>query len=159
MLHLIGTSIGALCVLLGLAGSILPVLPGPPLSFIGLFLLAVLNKFSPPLTSTVIIVMAAVTLSVTVLDYVIPVLGAKRYGTSKWGIGGSVVGVVAGLFYPPFGIIIGAFVGAVVGEWLARGRKLALKAGWGTFVGILSGMVLKMAVSAVIAYYFVRALL
>ena len=74
--------IGSILMLLGLAGSILPILPGPPLSFIGLFLLALLKHFSPPLTPTLVIILAIVTILVIVMDYIIPLLGAKKI----WGI-------------------------------------------------------------------------
>src|SRR4030043_608470 len=131
MLHVIGISIGALCVLLGLLGSVLPVLPGPPLSFIGLFLFALILNFSPPLTPTLIITMAIVTVAVTVADYFIPLIGAKKYGTSKWGIYGSIGGMIVGAFFSPFGMILGAFIGAVLVEWIvSRKEKQALKAGW-----------------------------
>jgi hypothetical protein len=152
--------IAGFLILLGLAGCILPFLPGPPLSFTGLLLLAVLKKFSPPLTSTLVIVMAIVMLGVTALDYFIPVLGARRYGASKWGIWGSVAGMLIGLFYPPFGMVFGAFLGAVAGEWLGRGGgREAWRAGWGAFVGILSGVILKLIASGLMTYYFVRALM
>jgi hypothetical protein len=145
--------------LLGIAGCVLPILPGPALSFFGLLLLALLNHFSPPLTPTLIAIMAALTLGVTVGDYVIPLWGAKRYGTSTWGIWGSVIGMVIGIFFSPFGMLLGAFVGAVIVEWFVqKERGKALKAGWGVFVGGLAGTALKLGVSGMMAYYFIRGL-
>ena len=159
MLDILLISVGALLMVLGLAGCILPVLPGPSLNFVGLLLLAVLQGFSPPLTSTLIIIMGVVTLLVTLLDYLIPVIGVKRYGASKWGVWGSVLGMLIGVFYPPLGMIIGAFVGAVAGEWLGSGGKgRPLRAGWGAFIGTLSGVILKLIASGMMTYYFVRAL-
>ena len=159
MLETIAIITGAFLILLGLAGCILPVLPGPPLSFIGLFLLALVKHFSAPLTPTVIILMAVITLAVTIGDYVIPLWGARRYGASKWGIWGSVAGMAIGLFFSPFGMILGALIGAVVTEWLVQKEKgQALRAGWGVFIGSLLGTVLKLGVSGMMAYYFVRGL-
>ena len=159
MLEGIAIGIGSILILLGLAGSILPVLPGPPLSFIGLFLLSLATHFSPPLTSTFVILMAMVTILVTVIDHVIPLIGAKRYGASKWGVWGSFVGMMIGIFWPPIGMLVGAFIGAVVTEWLIHKKNgEALRAGWGVVIGIFWGMVLKLGVSGMMAYYFIRAL-
>lgn len=160
MLEGIAIGISLILILLGLIGSVLPVLPGPPLSFLGLLVLAVFHHFAPPLTVTKVVVLAMITMAVLVLDYVIPLLTAKKYGASKWGIWGSVAGMVAGMFFPPLGIVLGAFIGAMAVEWLVnRQRRQALRAGWGVFVGSLLGTGVKLAVSGVMAYYFVSALL
>ena len=160
MLEGITIVIGSILMLLGLAGSILPILPGPPLSFIGLFLLALLKHFSPPLTPTLVIVLAIVTILVIVMDYVIPLLGAKKYGASKWGVWGSVLGMAIGIFWSPFAMLLGAFIGAVVVEWLVGKTKgEALRAGWGVVVGTLFATVLRLGVSGMMTYYFVLALI
>ncbi|HJX60138.1 MAG TPA: DUF456 domain-containing protein [Thermodesulfobacteriota bacterium] len=145
--------------LLGIAGCVLPILPGPVLSFLGLLLLALLKQFSPPLTPTLIIIMAILTVVVTIGDYLIPLWGAKRYGATKWGIWGSVIGMAIGIFFSPFGMLLGAFIGAVTVEWLVqKERGKALKAGWGVFIGSLAGTALKLGVSGMMAYYFIRGL-
>jgi hypothetical protein len=159
MLEGITIVIASILMLLGLAGSILPVLPGPPLSFIGLFLLALLRYFSPPLTTTFVITLAIVTILVIVMDYIIPLVGAKRYGASKWGVWGSVLGMAIGIFWSPFAMLVGAFVGAVVVEWLVHKKKReALRAGWGVVMGTLFATILRLGVSGMMTYYFVRAL-
>jgi len=159
MLEAVTIIIGSILVLLGLAGSILPILPGPPLGFIGLFLLALLRHFSPPLTPALIIILAVVTIFVVVMDYIIPLLGARRYGASKWAVWGSVLGMAIGIFLSPFAMLAGAFAGAVVVEWLAGKKKgEAFRAGWGVVMGALFATVLRLAVSGVMTYYFVRAL-
>ena len=159
MLETIAIITGSVFVLLGIVGCVLPILPGPVLSFLGLFLLALLKQFSPPLTPTLITIMALLTLGVTVGDYVIPLWGAKRYGATKWGIWGSVIGMAIGIFFSPFGMLLGAFIGAVTVEWLVQKEKSkALKAGWGVFIGSLAGMALKLGVSGMVAYYFIRGL-
>jgi len=160
LLYYIGLVIGSLLILLGLAGSVLPVLPGPTLSFIGLFLVALVRHFSPPLTPTLIIFMLIITMVVTVVDYFIPLIGAKKYGTSKWGIYGSIVGMIIGVFFSPLGMLLGALIGAVLVEWIvSRKEKQALKAGWGIFIGSIFGSILKLVVSGVMAYYFIIAVL
>lgn len=160
MLEGITIVISSILMLLGLAGSILPILPGPPLSFIGLFLLALLKHFSPPLTPTLVIVLAIVTILVIVMDYVIPLLGAKKYGASKWGVWGSVLGMAIGIFWSPFAMLLGAFIGAVVVEWLVwKTKGEALRAGWGVVVGTLFATVLRLGVSGMMTYYFVLALI
>ena len=159
MFEVMMITIGSILMVLGLAGSVLPILPGPPLSFIGFFLLALLKHFSPPLTPTLVIILAVVTVFVVVMDYIIPMLGAKRYGASKWGVWGSVLGMVVGIFWSPFGMLAGAFIGAVVAEWLVGKKKAeALKAGWGVVMGTLFATILRLGVSGIMTYYFVLAL-
>ena len=159
MLETIAIVIGSIFVLLGLAGCVLPILPGPLLGFVGVFLLALINHFSPPLTPTLMVVLAILTVIVTIGDYIIPLWGAKKYGTSKWGIWGSVAGMAIGLLFSPFGMFLGAVVGAVAVEWLVQKEKgKAFKAGWGVIVGSLLGAVLKLGVSGTMVYYFIRGL-
>jgi len=161
MLIIVAGVIGSILMVAGFAGCFLPVLPGPPLSFLGLLLLALVQRFAPPLTGTLIVIMAVVTVAVTALDYAIPSIGARRYGASQWGTWGSVAGMLIGIFFfPPFGMLIGAFVGAIAGELLVGKRgKAVFRAGQGILMGILAGVALKLAVSGVITYYFIRALL
>jgi len=160
MLEIIATTIASVLLLLGLAGCILPAVPGPPLGFAGLFLLALIRHFAPPLRPAVIILMGILTLIVSGLDHIIPLLGAKKYGTSKWGLWGSVAGMIIGVFFSPLGALFGALIGAVLGEYLVQRQiKQAIKAGWGVVVGTVIGAALKLGVSGMMAYYFVRALI
>lgn len=95
---------------------------------------------------------------ITILDYVVPVAGAKKYGASKLGVWGSIIGMLIGLiFFPPWGIFIGAFVGALAGELMARkeGKKV-LRAGWGVFVGNMVGIGLKMAYSGFVLFVYIK---
>jgi uncharacterized protein YqgC (DUF456 family) len=150
---------GSILMLLGLAGSILPILPGPPLSFIGIFILALLKHFSPPLTPTLVIILAIVAILVVVMDYITPLIGAKRYGASKWGVWGSVLGMAIGIFWSPFAMLVGAFIGAVVAELLVGKKKgEALRAGWGVVIGTLLATILRLGVSGMMTYYFILAL-
>ncbi len=151
-------AIGVLFIISGILGCVLPVLPGPPLSYIGLLFLHFTEKYQ--FSTRFLIIWAVVTVVVYLLDYAIPVWGTKRFGGSKRGIWGSIIGLVVGLFFfPPFGIIIGPFAGAVIGE-LSTGKDsgAALKSGFGSFAGFLIGVILKLTVSGMMAWYFVKEL-
>ncbi|MBC8181274.1 DUF456 domain-containing protein [candidate division KSB1 bacterium] len=160
MLLVIVTIIGIIFIISGLIGCIIPAVPGPPLSFVAILIVAMAKNFEEPLTSSMILIMAFITVVVTALDYIVPLAGAKKYGASKWGIWGSVGGMILGIvFFPPLGIIVGAFLGAVAVELLGgKQTKDALKAGWGVFVGTLLGTILKLTASFYMTYLFINAL-
>ncbi len=134
----------------GLLGCVLPAIPGPPLSYIALLLVQWAWK---PFGTTTLIVFAVITLVVTVLDYVIPVWGAKIFGATKQGIYGSIIGMLAGTFLTPVGMIAGLLIGAILGDMYA-GKKLsdAIGSGLGTFIGTLAGMAVKLIVSGIITF-------
>ena len=102
--------------------------------------------------------MAGLTIFVTLLDYIVPAAGAKKYGASKLGVWGSIIGMVTGFFFfPPWGIVIGAFLGALAGEVLVgKEGKKALRAGWGVFVGTMVGVGLKLALCGIVLFFYVR---
>jgi uncharacterized protein YqgC (DUF456 family) len=152
--------LGFIVLIAGLVGCVLPILPGPPLAYLALILLSIARGWET-FTPTVLIVLGAAAATVTVMDYLMPLITSKWKGASKAGIWGSIVGMIVGMvFFPPFGVIIGTFAGAVLGELLFSNRpEGALKAGWGVFLGTMLGFGLKLAVSGVIAVYFLRALL
>ncbi len=149
--------LGLLIAMVGLAGCILPVIPGPPFSFLALIILSWAKDWEP-FSSTFLIIMAGLTILLTILDYVVPVIGAKKYGASKLGLWGSIIGMLTGLFFfPPLGILIGAIVGALAGELIAgKEIKKALRAGWGVFVGNMLVIVLKLAFSGVILFFYAK---
>lgn len=151
--------IGLFSAILGIFGSILPVIPGPTLSFLSLILVSIAKEWVPFSTSFLIIAFC-LTLLVSVLDYLIPLAGAKKYGASKPGLWGSVLGMVAGLiFFPPAGIFIGAFLGALAGEFMAgKDGAAALKAGWGIMMGNLAAITLKLTFSGVIFFLVIQEL-
>ncbi|PKP02894.1 MAG: DUF456 domain-containing protein [Bacteroidetes bacterium HGW-Bacteroidetes-6] len=150
---LIWIIIGGLLIGVGLLGCFLPIIPGPPLSFAGLLLLQL--KTDPPFTTNYMLIWAGITVVVTILDYVIPVIGAKKFGASKAGIWGSMIGLIVGIFFAPFGIIVGPFIGALIGELIAGKRSgKAFKAAFGTFLGFILGTLLKLIASAYMAYEF-----
>src|SRR3990170_7249358 len=105
--------LGVILMLLGLAGSILPFLPGPPLSYVALLI----QQFqsSPPYTTEFLLTWAGITLVITGLDYVIPLYGTKKFGGTKYGMWGCVIGLIAGLWLCPVGLVLRPFVGAFFG--------------------------------------------
>lgn len=150
--------LGILFIISGILGCVLPVIPGPPLSYVGLLLLHFTEKYQ--FLPRFLIIWAIITAVVYALDYVIPAWGTKKFGGSKRGVWGSIIGLIVGLFFfPPFGIIIGPFAGAVIGE-LTSGKDsgAALKSGFGSFLGFLMGTLLKLITSGMMTWYFGKEL-
>ncbi|HMK06644.1 MAG TPA: DUF456 domain-containing protein [Flavobacterium sp.] len=148
--------IGLVCVIGGIFGSFLPVLPGPGLSWVGILLLyftkaVVMNYWVLGIT-------LAFTVVISILDYVIPAKGTKRFGGSSYGVWGTNIGLVVGIFAPvPFGFIIGPFLGALIGELIynSKDHKRALKAATGSFIGFLASGFMKFVVCMVYFGLFV----
>jgi uncharacterized protein len=148
--------LGVLLMLAGIAGCILPFLPGPPLAFLALLIQQL--QSTPPYTSKFLWIWAGITLVVTLLDYVIPVYGTKKYGGSRYGVWGCVIGLIFGLWFGPIGIIVGPFVGAFIGEMIYNSdANHALRAALGSFIGFLVGTLLKLIACFVMVYYFIKA--
>lgn len=148
--------IGLLCMVLGILGSFLPVLPGPGLSWLGILLLYFTNAV--PMNYWILILTLAVTVVISILDYVIPAKGTRQFGGSSYGVWGTNIGLVVGIFAPvPFGFIIGPFVGAFVGELLynSTDHKRALKAATGSFIGFIASSFMKFVVCMVFFGLFV----
>src|SRR6187402_403246 len=103
--------LGTIFLLVGIAGCVLPLLPGPPLSFLAL-LVQQLNSPNP-FSTKFLLIWGGITLVVTLLDYLIPVYGTKKFGGSKYGVWGSIAGLLIGLWFGPLGIIAGPFIGAL----------------------------------------------
>lgn len=150
--------LAGLLVLAGLVGSILPFLPGPPLGWLGLLTIhfTVYETYS----TTFLVVTFGVMVVITLLDYLIPIWGTKKFGGSRAGVWGSTIGLVVGLFFGPVGIIAGPFVGAFLGEFLVNRSeyRVAMRSAGGAFVGFLLGTGLKLAYCGMAMYYFVKAL-
>lgn len=149
---------GIILMILGIIGCLVPVLPGPPLSFLGILLLH-LSKFGQ-FQSTTLVLFAAIAIGVSILDYVVPIWGTRKFGGSKYGARGATVGLVIGFFLGPAGIILGPLIGAFVGEMIFRDDiNYALKAGFGSLLGFLAGIGLKLAASFVMTFYFIKELI
>lgn len=145
--------IGALCVLIGIAGSVVPMLPGTPISYVGMLLLLLVDGCTYS-TEYLLIILGLVILQ-QLFNYYIPIWGVKKYGGTGSGQWGGVIGLLIGLFFLPWGIIIGPFVGAVIGELIVgRTTTESLKAGFGSLVGNLLTIVFGLILSGVMAYSF-----
>lgn len=151
--------LGATLLLLGVAGAVLPVLPGPPLSYLGLLCLHFTERYQ--FSSKFLVFWAVIAIGVYLLDQVIPAWGTKKFGGSKHGVWGSVIGLVIGMvFLGPLGIIVGPFLGAIVGELLGGKRSSqALRSGIGALMGFLAGTILKLIVSGMLCWYFLKELI
>lgn len=152
---------GLIFMITGVLGSFLPVLPGPPLSWIGLLLLH-LTKIVPA-NSTFLIITFIIAILVIVLDYVIPAVGTKRFGGSKYGMIGTTVGLLVAIFFPVFGIfgiVIWPFIGAIIGELINKSTgQNAMKAAFGSFIGFLASTFLKFIVSIIYFGFFIKSLI
>lgn len=141
--------IGFFLMILGLIGSFIPVLPGPPISWVGLLLLHLTNAV--PEDWWFLGITGAVALIIFALDYIIPAIGTKKFGGTKAGMIGTVIGLLFAIFFPILGflgIIIWPFAGALVGELLNKAdKKTATKAAFGSFIGFLTGTFLKFLVA------------
>ena len=137
--------LAAVLVLVGLAGSVLPALPGVPLVFTGLFIAAWAGDFARVSWPTLLL-LGLLTLLSFVIDFAATALGAKRVGATRFAIIGALLGTLAGVFLGLPGLIIGPFLGAVIGELLSHGQvQQATRAGLATWMGLLFGTLAKLA--------------
>jgi uncharacterized protein YqgC (DUF456 family) len=165
----------------GILGTVLPPLPGPPLSYAGLLLLqwsgygalnngcgalnngcGALNNGCGAFSVVFLLVWAGITVMVTVADYFLPAILAKRFGGSRFAVIGSFIGLAAGIFFfPPWGMIAGPFFGALAGELIhdIGGGKKALKAAFGAFLAFIVGSGAKLIASSLMMFYAVKAML
>lgn len=158
MLDVLLIILGIIFVVTGILGCVLPVIPGPPISFFSLVLLHFTSRVQ--YTPRFLFLMLIIALIVTVLDYIVPIWGTKRYGGSKKGIWGATIGLLIGLFIGPVGIILGPFAGAVIGESIdGKDSKNALRAGFGAFMGFMMGIGMKLVASGFMTYYFFKELI
>ncbi|NDV79925.1 DUF456 domain-containing protein [Dysgonomonas sp. 511] len=151
--------LGLILMIAGIAGCIIPVLPGVPFSYVGILFLHFTSRVEFPFEF--LVGWAAIVVLVQILDYYVPVWGTKKFGGGKKGAWGCTIGIILGLFIlPPWGIIIFPFLGAVVGELIdEKDSKVAIKAGFGAFIGFLAGIVMKLAVAIALCLYFVKEVL
>lgn len=149
--------LAALLVVTGVAGVILPALPGVPLVFAGLLVAAWTDGFER-VGWIALLVLGTLTAISLLIDVLSTVIGAQKVGASRLALIGSAVGTVAGLFFMPIGLFVGPFAGALVGEYL-NGRKLgqATKVGLGTWLGIVLGVALKLGLAVAMLAVFTIA--
>ncbi len=150
--------LGIILLLVGFIGCILPFIPGPPLAFFALLALHFTSwvQFS----SKLLWIAAILAVVVTLLDYVVPAWGTKKFGGSKAGVWGASLGLVAGMFLGPAGIILGPFAGALIGELLVNtDGNQAFRSAFGAVVGLFAGVLAKLVVCGIYTWWFVRELI
>ena len=151
--------LGGLLLLVGIVGIVLPALPGVPLMFAGMLMVAWAGNFSL-LGPGMLVVLGVLTLLSVFLDLLAGLIGAQRVGASRLALIGAAIGTVVGLFFGLIGVVLGAFIGAFLGE-LAYSRKstLATRVGIGTWIGLLLGTIAKIGIAFLMLGVFVLALL
>ena len=151
--------LGIICLIMGLAGCILPMLPGPPVAYVALILLHLTDRVS--LSTSELLIGLLLVIAIQLLDYFIPMWGTKYTGGGgKWANRGSLIGTIVGMFFLPWGIIIGPFVGAFMGATKdGMDNTQALKAGFGSLIGFLVGTAAKFVLCGYFIWVFVRELL
>ena len=142
----------------GIIGSVIPVLPGPLSSWIGLCVFS--NISNVQVSNKLLVITFVIAFGVFILDYIIPIYTSKKFGASKYGIIGASVGTVIGLFFPPFGIIFGAIIGAISGElFLNKNLKKSFKAAIGVFLGLLISGFSKALISVIYLVIYIKLFL
>jgi hypothetical protein len=136
-------AVALVCV--GVAGSVLPALPGVPLVFAGLVLAAWVGDFER-VSWVTLVVLGLLTVASFAIDLAATAMGARRVGATKLAVVGAALGTLGGLFLGLPGLVLGPFVGAVVGELLSHGQmQQATRAGVATWMGLLFGTLAKLA--------------
>ncbi len=141
-------TISFILLITGIIGSVLPVLPGPPISWLGLLLVNYTRLVTIP--NEWLIGFGIATVIINVLDFYIPIWGTKKFGGTQYGVNGSTIGLILGLlFFPPFGIIFGPFLGAMIGEFIHDGEFSirSIQSAFGSLIGFLIGTGLKLALT------------
>ncbi len=166
MLDFILLLLSILIIIVGLAGCIIPLIPGPPVSFVGILIIH-FTKFADFSFNTLFF-LGALAIIVQIMDYIVPVWGTKKFGGSKAGVWGSILGLIAGIILLPMmgivlgpfgiiGILGGPFLGALIGEMIAgKESEKAFIAAIGSFIGFITGTLMKLAVSITITVFFFK---
>ena len=143
--------------LVGIVGCAVPVIPGPALAFCGLLSLLAIDKSPSGLAWGI---SALLLISAFVVDYIMPALGAKKFKASKYGVAGCFIGTMIGVFFLPFGILLGPFLGALAGELLSgRNLKESVNGGTGALIGFLAGTLYKMLICSIFAFIFIKCVI
>lgn len=148
--------LGFLLMIGGILGSFLPVIPGPPTGWLGLLLLHLTNKVQD--NWSFLGITFAVAVLVTIADYIIPAIGTKKFGGSKYGVWGSTIGLLVGIIFTPIGMVLGLFLGAFIGELINNTKDVqkAIKASIGSVIGFFFSTGLKLIVGLVFMFYYIK---
>lgn len=149
--------LGIILIVIGIVGSLLPLLPGPPIAYVGLFLQ--IFREPDPFTSRFLWIWAGIVVVSLILDYLIPIWGTKKFGGTKYGIWGCTIGFLLAFWMGPLGVIIGPFIGAFVGEMIAgKDSKKSFRAALGSFVGFIMGSFLKLVICFMMLYHVIKSI-
>lgn len=147
--------------IIGIAGSILPGLPGPPVSWAGLLILYIwgsgTNGAGEPISTSFLLIWLAITVVVCVIDYVVPAYFTRVTGGSKAAGRGAIVGLIVGMLVPPVGIILGTLAGAFLAEFIVSSKSgwQSTKSAVGALLGFLFGTGIKLIASGLMMYYII----
>ena len=147
-------SLAVICLVIGIIGSVLPVLPGVPISWLGLLFFYIIPGIEIDYWFLGITLVVAI--AIYALQIAIPAMGTKKYGGSKAGMIGTTIGLIVGIFAPiPFAILIGPFIGAFIGEIVNKSdSKTALRAAYGSFIGFLASTFMEFMVALIFFILF-----
>jgi uncharacterized protein YqgC (DUF456 family) len=147
-------TLGVLLVIGGIAGSFLPLLPGPPLAYAALLIQQF--RTDAPYSTKFLLIWAAIVIIILVLDFLVPMYGTKKYGGSKYGMWGCAIGFLLAFWMGPLGVIFGPLIGAFIGEMIyQQNTQKALRAAKGAFLGFLFGSLLKFISCFAMGYYLI----
>tara|TARA_A100001011_G_scaffold259550_1_gene267921 strand:- start:19692 stop:20186 length:495 start_codon:yes stop_codon:yes gene_type:complete len=152
-------SLAGFFVFLGIAGSFLPLIPGPLTGWTGILLLSLAPSIT--IQNQFLIFSFCIALGIFILDNIIPLLGVKKFGGGRASIIGSSIGLLVGiLFLGPFGLLVGPFSGALIGELIVNfnDKRGALKAAYGSLIGFFTGIFLKLILGVAFAFFYIRNL-
>ena len=152
-------SLAGFFVFLGIAGSFLPLIPGPLTGWTGILLLSLAPSIT--IQNQFLIFSFCIALGIFILDNIIPLLGVKKFGGGKASVIGSSIGLLVGiLFLGPFGLLVGPFSGALIAELIVNfnDKRGALKAAYGSLIGFFTGIFLKLIVGVAFAFFYIRNL-
>lgn len=157
--------IAFVCLLTGIIGCIVPGLPGTPIAYAGLWIAQATDRVD--FSWQFLLIWGIVVVVISILDYIVPAWGTKQFGGTKWGVWGSTLGILVGLFFGATGVILGPLIGAILGELLRtaiydkmndKALSAALKAGIGSFIGILFSTILKLIACGLMTVALIRAI-
>ncbi|MCO5233501.1 MAG: DUF456 domain-containing protein [Chitinophagales bacterium] len=154
-------TLGIILLIIGYVSCILPPLPGPPVAYLSLVLLHItISNIKYP--TYILVALGISCILVTILDNFVAIWGTHKFGGTKAGVRGSVIGMLIGIFIlTPFmgfmSVIVGPILGAIVGELISgQNLQVAFKSGMGSFIGFFLGLGMKLIVTTIIAFYFFK---
>ncbi len=155
MIEVIALIVASLFFLVGLIGTLFPIMPGPPVIWLGMLIYGFIAGFEN-LGLYFMLAQAALVVAVMAVDYAFTALGSRYLGGSKAAFWGAAAGLLVGVFFFPFGLILGPFLGAAIADFIyRRNTDLAIKSGFGASLGFLSALPIKIAIEAVMITWFI----